>query len=89
MRQAKALTRKITKLEKQAGFRGPMEIPAGVQTVYFFNQKQGQPPEEIAAEKAKKKAELVERYGNRILSRLHFITFVEVSSNREKPSLAP
>ena len=87
MRKSNYLDGKLNRLERKAGVRGPTEIPAGVQTVYFFNQKQGQPMKEIAAEKAKKKAELVEKYGNRILSRLHFITFVDVSSDREKPSL--
>ena len=80
MKQTKRLEQKITKIENRIGLRGSPDIPPGVQTVYFFNQKEGQPDEEVEAERAKKKAELVEKYGNRILSKLQFITFQIVSA---------
>jgi len=68
--------------------RGPMEIPPGVQTVYFFDQKEGQSDEEIEAKIKRQKAELAEKYGERIISKLHFIVFENVSSDREKPQQA-
>jgi len=88
MRQKRNLHSKITKLERRVGMRGPMEIPPGVQTVYFFDQKEGQSDEEIEAKIKRQKAELAEKYGERIISKLHFIVFENVSSDREKPQQA-
>ena len=81
MRQAKSLTSKIAKLEKRAGLGKSPEIPSDVQTVYFYDSEEGQPPEEIDAKIEKQKAELVEKYGRRISNRLHFVVFEDVSKD--------
>jgi hypothetical protein len=89
MRQTKALVGKIRKLEKRAGLGIPSQIPRDLKTVFFYNQEEDQAPEEIDAKIERQKAELVEKYGPSVLKRLHFIVFKHVSSDREKPSLAP
>jgi hypothetical protein len=89
MRQTKTLVGKIRKLEKRAGLAIPSQIPQDLKTVFFYNQEEDQAPEEINAKIERQKAELVEKYGRRVLNRLHFIVFEDVSSDRKKPSLTP
>jgi predicted site-specific integrase-resolvase len=89
MNQKRYLKRRIARLEKAAGLSGLPQIPPDLKTVYFFYQRGSQSREKIEMEIEKKKAELVEKYGRRVLKRLHFIVFKHVSSDREKPSLAP
>jgi hypothetical protein len=89
MRQTRALVGKIRKLEKRAGLGIPSQIPRDLKTVFFYDQEEDQALEEINAKIERQKAELVEKYGRRVLNRLHFIVFEHVSSDREKPSLNP
>ena len=65
MRQRKELESKITKLERQAGLKGPEKIPSDVRTVYFYNYNpaKGETREQVDEKIRTKRANLVDKYG--------------------------
>ncbi|MFC1682885.1 hypothetical protein ACFL0G_01585 [Candidatus Zixiibacteriota bacterium] len=86
--KSRFLTNKLRKLERQAGLGSSLEIPRNLNTVFFYDLEEGQAPEEVNGKIDRRKSKLVEKYGRRVLKRLHFIVLEDVSSNRSKPSLA-
>ncbi|KPL19911.1 MAG: hypothetical protein AMJ92_00055 [candidate division Zixibacteria bacterium SM23_81] len=72
MKSTQRLKSKISKLEERTGIKRPPEIPAED----CFHTLQGS-PEEVEAEMEKRKAELVEKYGPRVLRMLVFVTISE------------
>jgi hypothetical protein len=72
MRQRKSLESKVTKLEKRLGLLGPPPIPPEVKRGYTYIHRDGESEEEIDEKIKKQKAELVEKYGRRILKDLRF-----------------
>jgi len=85
VRRFKKINRKIARLEKLLGIRGPTPIPPDVKTMYAFIHREGQSPtlKEIEEQAAKIREDLLAKYGRRILKRLCFTT-VKIVGPRQK-----
>ena len=63
--------RKLAQLERITGIRGPREIPLE-ECMHAYIHREDEPIEEINQQIEKKKAELINKYGRRILKKLNF-----------------
>lgn len=83
MRRARGLRSKIARLEKQTGINKLPQIPLQ-DCIHIFEHKKGEPKEEIDAEIERRRAKLLEKYGQRILRVLQFIVIhIPISEDEE------
>ncbi|MFC1682886.1 hypothetical protein ACFL0G_01590 [Candidatus Zixiibacteriota bacterium] len=75
----KRFDKKLSRLERAIGLKGPAEIPLK-DCLHTYIHREGESMEEINQQIAQKEAELVEKYGRRILRKLNFGVVDIVSS---------
>lgn len=83
MRRSRGLSSKIARLEKRTGINKLPQIPPD-DCVHILEHRKGEPQEEIDAEIERRRAKLLEKYGQRILRVLRFIVIhIPISKDEE------